>query len=134
MDEFLRTELEAHRFRTKFHGDDEWVFCNPLKGTPLDHKRYAQTLKRALREAGIEKKMRPFHDGRHTSITNGAAAGIPPTILMQRAGHSDFKTTQGYIDLAGTRFQQEAEQHSRRVFAHVKRDSGHKVGHKAIQD
>jgi hypothetical protein len=33
--------------------------------------------------------MRPFHDGRHTSITNAAAAGTPPAALMARAGHSD---------------------------------------------
>jgi hypothetical protein len=28
---------------------------------------------------------------------------------MARAGHSDFKTTQGYIDLAGGTFREEAE-------------------------
>ena len=28
---------------------------------------------------------------------------------MARAGHSDFKTTQGYIDLAGETFRDEAE-------------------------
>ena len=53
--------------------------------------------------------MRPFHDGRHTSITNAAAAGVTPAALMARAGHSDFATTQGYIDLAGETFREEAE-------------------------
>jgi integrase len=56
-----------------------------------------------------EKPMRPFHDGRHSSITNAAAAGVAPAALMARAGHSDFKTTQGYIDLAGETFRAEAE-------------------------
>ena len=28
---------------------------------------------------------------------------------MARAGHSDFKTTQGYIDLAGETFRKDAE-------------------------
>ena len=38
----------------------------------------------------------------------GCAAGLSPAALMARAGHSDFKTTQGYIDLAGETFRAEA--------------------------
>jgi hypothetical protein len=36
------------------------------------------TLRRSksLAKARVEKTMRPFHDGRHTSITNAAAAGV----------------------------------------------------------
>jgi len=67
-------------------------------------------------KAGVEKTMRPFHDGRHTSITNSAAAGLSPAALMARAGHSDFKTTQGYIDLAGETFRAEAELLEQRLF------------------
>ena len=85
------------------------MFCHVEKGTPLDHKRYAETLRLALTKAKIERPMRPFHDGRHSSITNAAAAGISPAALMARAGHADFATTQLYIDLAGEQFRQEAE-------------------------
>jgi hypothetical protein len=35
---------------------------------------------------------------------------------MARAGHSDFKTTQGYIDLAGETFRAEAELLEQRLF------------------
>lgn len=35
---------------------------------------------------------------------------------MARAGHSDFKTTQGYIDLAGETFREEAELLEARLF------------------
>jgi hypothetical protein len=35
---------------------------------------------------------------------------------MARAGHSDFKTTQVYIDLAGERFREEAERLERRLW------------------
>jgi hypothetical protein len=63
--------------------------------------------------------LRPFHDGRNTSITNGAAAGIGPAALMARAGHSDFKTTQLYIDLAGDTFREEAEHLEARIFADI---------------
>ena len=63
----------------------------------------------------VEGTMRPFHDARHSSITNSAAAGFSPAALMARAGHSDFKTTQGYIDLAGETFRDEAEMLERRL-------------------
>jgi hypothetical protein len=68
--------------------------------------------------------MRPFHDARHTSITNAAAAGVSPAALMARAGHSDFKTTQGYIDLAGETFRHEAELADERMFGAVDQKSG----------
>jgi hypothetical protein len=35
---------------------------------------------------------------------------------MARAGHSDFKTTQAYIDLAGEMFREEAERLERRLW------------------
>ena len=35
---------------------------------------------------------------------------------MARAGHSDFKTTQIYIDLAGETFREEAERLERRLW------------------
>jgi integrase len=112
----LAEEFWQHRRRSPFAGEDERVFCHPEKGSPLDHKRYAATLKQALAKAKVEKTMRPFHDGRHTSITNSAAAGLSPAALMARAGHSDFKTTQGYIDLAGETFRAEAELLEQRLF------------------
>ena len=84
------------------------MFC-PKSGGPIDPARYAATLRLALARAKVDRPMRPFHDGRHTSITNAAAAGVGPAALMARAGHSDFKTTQGYIDLAGESFREEAE-------------------------
>jgi site-specific recombinase XerD len=120
----LAGELFEHRGRSPFQGDDERVFCHPQTGGPLDHKGYAVTLRVALKRAKVDRPMRPFHDGRHTSITNAAAAGVSPAALMARAGHSDFKTTQGYIDLAGETFREEAELADERMFGAV----GHKTG------
>ncbi len=105
----LADELFQHRARTVYAGDDEAVFCQPYSGATFDHKRYGDTLQLALDRAGVEKRMRPFHDGRHSSITNSAAAGMSPAALMARAGHADFGTTQRYIDLAGETFRAEAE-------------------------
>ena len=109
-------ELFEHRRRTLYAGDDERVFCSPTKGSAMDDVRFAKTFRLALRRAGIEDRVRPFHDLRHTSITNAAAAGTSPAALMARAGHSDFKTTQVYIDLAGERFREEAERLERRLW------------------
>jgi hypothetical protein len=44
------------------------------------------------------------------------AAGLSPAALMARAGRSDFKTTQGYIDLAGETFSAEAKLVEQRLF------------------
>jgi integrase len=111
----LASELFDHRARSAYQGDDERVFCSQTGG-PLDPRRYAETLRLALKRAKVDGPMRPFHDGRHTSITNAAAAGWGAAALMARAGHSDFKTTQGYIDLAGETFREEAELLEDRLF------------------
>jgi site-specific recombinase XerD len=112
----LAEELTDHLERSAYKGFDERVFCNPLTGRTLDPKRYAATLRLALKRAKIDKPVRPFHDGRHTSITNAAAAGMSPAALMARSGHSDFKTTQLYIDLAGETFREEEELLDARLF------------------
>ena len=41
LDEFLAGELFDHLGRSRYQGDGERVFCHPLKGSTLDHKRYA---------------------------------------------------------------------------------------------
>ncbi len=47
---------------------------------------------------------------------------------MARAGHSDFKTTQGYIDLAGETFRNEADLLERRLWGETGTKFGYKVG------
>jgi integrase len=79
-------------------------------------KTYAKTFRNALGKAEVVGYVRPFHDGRHSSITNAAAAGTSPAALMARAGHSDFATTQLYIELAGEKFRDEAELLERRLW------------------
>jgi len=77
--------------------------------------RYDATFKLALAKAKITDYVRPFHDGRHTPITNDAASGNAPLAIMKRAGHATFSTTQVYIDLAGEMFREEAERLERRL-------------------
>jgi integrase len=71
--------------------------------------------------------MRPFHDARHTAITNAAAAGIAPEALMAWAGHSDYATTRIHIDLSGETFRAEAERQERRVFGALGTNKGYKL-------
>jgi hypothetical protein len=59
--------------------------------------------------------VRPFHDLRHTALTNEAASGSNPIAIMANAGHSDMKVTRRYLHLAGTVFRDEAEAHERRL-------------------
>jgi integrase len=89
----LAEELFRHRQRSPFTSEDERVFCHPPRGSALDHGRYAATLKAALACAGIDRPMRAFHDGRHTALTNAAAAGNPPLSIIAIAGHGSFTTT-----------------------------------------
>ncbi len=115
----LADELFRHRARSLYTHDDDRVFVSPFRGSPLNITRYTTTFRLALGRAGISDYVRPTHDGRHTAITNDSAAGVAPIALMTRAGHSSFKTTQRYINLAGVVFREEAEMGERRVWGGV---------------
>jgi integrase len=94
--------------RSALQGDDELVFCHPHRGSKVDHEWHAGEFRTALKRAGVEGYVRPFHDARHASLTNGAAAGDSPIALMSRAGHRSMQTTKTYLHLAGTVFPDEA--------------------------
>lgn len=64
-------------------------------------------LRKSLKRAGITRealfitdltrKQITFHDMRATGLTWMAVRGDPPLTIKQRAGHANFKTTEGYI-------------------------------------
>jgi integrase len=111
----LVTALQDHYQQTPFKGDGELVFCHPERGTVYREHVFADQFRAALAAAGIHDYVRPFHDLRHTALTNEAAAGSSPIALMAKAGHSDMKTTRIYLHLAGTVFREEAEALERRL-------------------
>jgi integrase/recombinase XerD len=111
----LVTALQEHYQQTAFKGDGELVFCHPERGTVYREHVFAEQFRAALKVAGITEYVRPFHDLRHTALTNEAAAGSSPIALMAKAGHSDMKTTRIYLHLAGTVFRDEAEALERRL-------------------
>lgn len=129
----VAAELFEHRGRSAFDGDDELVFCHPTKGKPVG-AQYAAFLAEALARGKVTKKMRPFHDGRHTAITNDAASGNAPVAIQSRAGHASFSTTQRYIDLAGVTFRDEAERISARLFGGGEKSSGEGSGKRSVAD
>jgi integrase len=115
----LLDELERHYQRTAFKADDDRVFCHARRGSVYSAEMWRPLFDAALKAAGIHDRVRPFHDLRHTAITNRAAAGLSPIVLMYEAGHSSMAITQRYIDLAGVSFAEEAAQAERRMLGAV---------------
>jgi integrase len=74
------------------------------RGTTYRAEAFQEALTAALAVAGVEGKLRAFHDLRHSSLTLGAAAGEGAIALMSRAGHRNMATTCTYLHLAGTVF------------------------------
>ena len=63
---------------TGFREDSDLIFSHPQLGTPLDPSKLSRVyMGRALAQAGIDKPFRPWHDLRHTALTDDAAAGNP---------------------------------------------------------
>jgi integrase len=91
------------------------VFCHPERGTIYRAETFKAALTEALKAAGVGKSPCPFHDLRHTAITNDAAAGSSPIAVMTKAGHANMTTTKSYLHLAGVVFRDEAEALERRL-------------------
>jgi integrase len=94
---------------TPFKGDDEYVFAHPTRGSALDADWFAGELRAAMTKADIEGTARPFHDLRHTALTNLAATGASPIAVMATAGHRSMNTTRKYVHLAGVVFRDDAD-------------------------
>jgi integrase len=105
----LAEALWQWRRVSEFQDDDERVFCNQQTGGEYREERFAEAFRAALATAGINDYIRPFHDLRHTAITNDAAAGASPIAVMTKAGHASMGTTKRYLHMAGVVFRDEAE-------------------------
>jgi len=109
--------LEGHWRQTLYRADEDFVFGHPQLGTPVDASKLARWyLKPALARAGIAKRLRPFHDLRHTSLTHAAAAGNPQIYVQARAGHSQGSITERYMHAAQVLFPGAAEKSEARMF------------------
>jgi integrase len=114
--------LEQQWRTSAYNSDDDLVFCHPLLGTPLDASKLSRRyLKPALLHAGITKRLRPFHDLRHTSLTHAAAAGNPQIYVQARAGHSHGSITERYMHAAQVLFPGAADRSEKRMFGTSRR-------------
>ena len=71
-------------------------------GEGVDALGYAQQFRHVLPAAGIPDYVGPFHDMRHSALTNMAATGSPIAV-MATAGPRSMRTTMTYLHLAGVR-------------------------------
>lgn len=92
----VEAELREHLRRSRFSGEDDLVFANPLSGEVLPHGPLVRRFKKALKAAGVRQVR--FHDLRHTFGTRIAAAGVPMRALQAWMGHRDYRTTLIYAD------------------------------------
>jgi integrase len=111
----LSEALWQHQRGSAYQGEDERVFCHQERGTVYREHVFAEQFRAALKVAGITDYVRPFHDLRHTSLTNEAASGSGEVALMAKAGHTDMKVTRRYLHLAGIVFHAEAQALERRL-------------------
>ena len=105
----LASELVEHYKRSSFKGADELVFGHPERGTVYRAETFQEALEAAQEAAGVQGKLRPFHDLRHSAITHDAASGASAIAVMSKAGHANMATTRTYLHLAGVVFREEAE-------------------------
>jgi integrase len=109
----LQEVWQASRYRS----DESLVFCHPALGTPLDPSKLSRDYMRsALKGAKIMKPFRPWHDLRHTALTQEAAAGNPQAYIQLKAGHSQGSITERYIHAAQVLFPGAAEKAEVRMF------------------
>lgn len=111
----LASQLEDWLSGLGRHHPDDYVFQSS-RGNRVNYDWYKARFQVACQRAGITDYIRPFHDMRHTSLTNEAATGQSnPLALMAKAGHRSMNTTQQYIKLAGMLFHDQAEALERRL-------------------
>jgi integrase len=72
--------------------------------------RFGESLKQAFKKAGLDypEGFRRCHDLRVTAGTNDVMAGMSPAKLQHKLGHTNFRVTQRYVNLAGVVFADEA--------------------------
>jgi integrase len=111
-------DLLEEQFQTSlYRSADSLVFCHPQLGTPLDPSKVSGYMRKAIKAAGIERPLRPWHDLRHTALTHDAAAGNPAVYVQARAGHAQATMTERYVHAALVAFPGAAERSEERLFS-----------------
>jgi integrase len=99
--------------------DEDLVFGHPHLGTPLDGSKLGAYARKALKQAGIEKPVQPWHGLRHTALTFDSAVGLPNAYVQAKAGHSQYAITERYVHAAQVAFPGAADRAEERMFGEV---------------
>jgi integrase len=113
--------LEEQFQATSYKADEALVFGHPELGTPIDPSELTRSyLKSALKAAGIDKPLQPWHGLRHTALTFYATTDeVTPSLVQARAGHSQFAITERYIHAAQVVVDGVVERTEERLFGEV---------------
>ena len=91
--------LEALQLHYETYGNNEGDYLLQYKkGGRVRPDYWVSQYKKVQTLAGIPitEQLDGTHSGRHTHLSILAQAGVPHTMLQQRAGHKDIRTTTGY--------------------------------------
>jgi integrase len=108
--------LEEQFATTRHRAPESIVFCHEALGTPLDSSKLSRFARKALARAKIDRRFRPWHGLRHSSLTETAAAGVPPMFVQAKAGHAQGSTTERYLHATKTAYPDGAELPESRIF------------------
>jgi integrase len=114
----MLVDVLADLFQTSaYKADTDYVFAHPTRGSAINAKWYTGRFREALTVAGVEGRVRTFHDMRHTALTNLALTpSASELVLMATVGHRSFATTKQYLQLAGRVFPEAAAGLQDRMF------------------
>ena len=103
MSERLEKELEAYRRKVGANRPDDLVI-SWIDGTPIATRSVNRWFDEAMERLGVDKKGRNLspHSFRHTRISLWKQMGMPQGVLQTMVGHTEEKTTEGYVHYAET--------------------------------
>ncbi len=89
--------IQSILWALKCYPEEYYLFS--FKGPYRLNKDYvSQKFKKYLRQANLPEKFH-FHCLRHTFITNLIKNGVPVNFVKELAGHTEIKTTMGYVHI-----------------------------------
>lgn len=97
LNELLKSIISRSGNVIELSEPERYLFTNP-KGLRLNGNYVSKKFKEFLRQAQLPEKYH-FHCLRHTFITNLIKNGVNINYAKQLAGHSDIKTTMGYVHI-----------------------------------
>ena len=78
--------------------DNDLIFPDPT-GEPLNIEQLSRDAGIVRDRAGVSRAVPPLHGQRHFALTELHRNKVDPLTIRRRAGHSDLRSTQGYITI-----------------------------------